>query len=459
MTAVLDCLINGGAVITGDGSTCLDIASVGLLHGCIEMALPGKPEQSLSARQTIDATGCLVFPGIINAHAHNCVIGPSMPSGSAPPLPGAVSWQRNRHLLSGTTTLLNVCGFALPQELEDCEPHSLEVHLSTAHSPANFRAAQSVDGAGLRERHLCMTIELALAMGAKALGEVGGGQTLGGGAQEYRFIPEAVKHFTGCDIHPHVARRLRDAVVGRYLRPQDGVDDEQLQAVLVSCRLENVLTPTSARDLIATSVMPSVNLALAGFEELAQHSEQTGYPAIFHNSTPSVGTLLEVSGKHPGARLVAGHSNHPMFLPEEAVAYATQLRERGVAIDVSTLDCIVTRWRNDASNLDALVSSGLVDTLSTDFAGGHWDAILEAIHRIIRKQQMTPAAAIALATGNVARIFPQLAADRGLIEKGRRADLVIADRTNCARVRDVFIKGKMVVANGAILERSAPACR
>jgi predicted amidohydrolase len=452
MTPVLDCVIHGGAVITGDGSTCLDIASVGLLKGRVEVVLPGKPEPAVSARKTIDATGCLVFPGIINAHAHNCVLGPSMPSGSAPPTQAAVSWQRNRHLLCGTTTLLNVCGFALPQELEHGDPHPLDVHLSTAHSPSNFRAARSVDGAGLREQHLRMTIEQALALGAKALGEVGGGQTLGGGAQEYRFIPEAVKRQTGREIQPHVARLLRDGVVGRYLQPQDGVADEDLQAVLVSCDLADVLTPASVRDLIVASVMPSVGLALAGFEDVGRLSQQTGYPAIFHNSAPSVSALLAVAQKYPRARLIAGHSNHPMFLPQEAVEYARQLKERGVAIDVSTLDCIVTRWRNDASNLDALVTSGLVDTLSTDFAGGHWDGILEAIHRIIRKQQMAPAAAIALATGNVARIFPQLAADRGLIEKGRRADLVIADRANCARVRDVIIRGELVVANGAILE-------
>lgn len=63
---------------------------------------------------------------------------------------------------------------------------------------------------------------------------------------------------------------------------------------------------------------------------------------------------------------------------------------------------------------------------------------------------MSPAAAVALATGNVARTFPQLAGDRGLIEKGRRADLVIVDHVNLGRVRHVIIHGKLVVWNGAI---------
>ena len=106
---------------------------------------------------------------------------------------------------------------------------------------------------------------------------------------------------------------------------------------------------------------------------------------------------------------------------------------------------------NDAVNFDALIGSGLVDTISTDFAGGHWDGILEAIHRIIRKKQMSAPAAIALATGNVSRTFPQLAGDRGLIEKGKRADIVVADNANLGRVRDVLIAGRIIVRNGRIV--------
>jgi adenine deaminase len=89
--------------------------------------------------------------------------------------------------------------------------------------------------------------------------------------------------------------------------------------------------------------------------------------------------------------------------------------------------------------------------ISTDFAGGHWDGILEAIHRIVRLKQLNTPAAIALATGNVARTFPQLAGDRGLIEKGKRADLVITDSVNLSRVRDVIVAGRHVVQNGRIV--------
>jgi alpha-D-ribose 1-methylphosphonate 5-triphosphate diphosphatase PhnM len=139
-----------------------------------------------------------------------------------------------------------------------------------------------------------------------------------------------------------------------------------------------------------------------------------------------------------------------MFTAEQAVHYAGELKARGALIDISTLDCIETRWRNDAVNIDALIEAGYVDTISTDFAGSHWDGILKAVHRMVRNKQLSAPAAVALATGNVANIFPQLAGDRGLLAKGRRADVVITDSTNLSRVKHVLIAGRLVVRNGAL---------
>ena len=315
---------------------------------------------------------------------------------------------------------------------------------------AAIEAALAIDGAGLSERHRHASIDDALSQGAKALGEVGGGQTLGGGAQEYRFIPEAMKRATGREVSPLVSRQLRNAVVGRYLKVEDGVSDGELQSILNECGLSDVCSARTVRQVILASVMPPVDLALRGFEEVAREAARVGFPAIFHNSAPSVQRLIEVAEKYPHANIVAGHTNHPMFLPDESVSFAHELRRRGVTIDVSTLDSIQTRWRNNPANFDALIEAGCVDTISTDYAGGHWDSILVAIQRIVNKKQMSPAAAVALATGNVARAFPQLASDRGLIEKGRRADLAIVDRVNLGRVRHVIIHGKVVVWNGTI---------
>jgi len=146
---------------------------------------------------------------------------------------------------------------------------------------------------------------------------------------------------------------------------------------------------------------------------------------------------------------VAAHANHPSFRPDECVASARELKKRGVVIDVSTLDCITTRWRNDATNIDLLVREGLVDTLSTDFAGGDWDSILAAINRMVQREQTTLPGAIALATGNVARIFPEFAGDRGILAPGKRADVAIVESHNLARVRHLMINGRFAVWNGA----------
>lgn len=448
-------IFQDGCVIAGDGMTVLSRADVLVIAGQIrDIDTSCTLHRRLDASaDIIDASGCTIIPGIINAHAHGCIFGPSMPSGSAGLSDGEIEYNRNRHLLQGTTTLLNVCGLAYPDEI-DLDPgtaHPLDIHVSTAHTEGNIQAALAVDGAGLSTRHLSATVDHVLSKGAKALGEVGGGQTLGGGAQEYKFIPQAIKRETGLEIDPGVARRLKNAVLGRDLNPERAISNEDLDAVLDDYGLAGRVQADQIRMIVINSVMPSVSKALAGFEEIASESARVGYPAIFHNAAPTARRLIELTQKYSAARIVAGHSNHPSFLPDEAVAVATKLRERGAKIDVSTLDSISTRWRNDASNFDTLIETGLVDTISTDFAGGHWDGILEAIHRIVRKKQLSTAAAVALATGNVARIFPQLAGDRGLIEKGKRADLVIADSANLSRVRDVFIGGRPVVRNGRII--------
>ncbi|WP_342636409.1 amidohydrolase family protein [Rhizobium azibense] len=287
-----------------------------------------------------------------------------------------------------------------------------------------------------------------LAAGAVALGEVGGGQTLGGGAQEYRFIPEAILRETGLEVTPVTARRLKEAVLGRFLDQVDEMPDSMLEDELEHAGLSSHVTTERIREIITRSVMPSVALSLEGFDEIAEEAERVGYPAIFHNAAPSAKRLCAVIEKHPNARIVAGHSNHSSFLPDEAVSIALDLRSKGAVIDVSTLDCISTQWRNDAANLDALIDGGCVDTISTDFAGGHWDGILEAIHRMVKKEQLSAPAAIALATGNVAAVFPRMAGDRGLIEKGKRADLAVVDYVSFGRVRHVIIDGSVAVMNG-----------
>ncbi len=448
-----DTVVINGSVITGDGRTFLEKAIVRLRDDRIVEVREGT-QMTTEDAFIIDATGCTVLPGIINAHAHGCIHGPTMPSGSMPFAEQDVAYSRNRHLLSGTTTLLNVCGLAAPDEIcpPETEHHPLEIHVSTAHTPSNIAAAMEIDGKGLSERHRALTIEKMIADGAKALGEAGGGQTLGGGAQDYRFIPAAILTATGVAVHPKMARSLKEAVLGRSLNGDGAADQPVLEQLMESCGLKAHLNAAEMRELIVKTVTPPVAVSLQGFWEIAAQSARFDLPAIFHTALPTIETLLTIAATHPACKMVAGHANHPSFSEEEAVHFGLELRKRGAAIDVSTLDCVHTRWRNEPGNLDALIEAGLVDTISTDFAGGDWDSILSAVQRMVTKRQLRAPAAVALATGNVARTFPQLAGDRGFIEKGRRADLAICEGHNLSRVRHVMIKGEIAVWNAALVD-------
>jgi predicted amidohydrolase len=445
-------IITNTTIITGDGETVLPTGQIWIADGKIAAVRPGSEQLPCHGIARFDAGGATSLPGVINSHAHGCASGPAMPSGSKPLRSGDIRYYRNRHLLGGTTTLLNVCGLSLPHEINvpSQGPHPLRIFTTTAHTPRSIEAACEIDGSGLGDSHRAVSAVEAIECGAVALGEGGGGQTLGGGAQDYGFLPQAILKATGVLVEARDARRLKEALLGRALTRHQVSPNAQFAALCGELGLLKIASHESVALAIAGSVMKPVRNALRGLSELAALSAQTGLPAILHNAVPSAAHILDLARAFPSAKLVAAHSNHPSFTPEEAVSTALDLREAGVVIDVSTLDCISTHWRNSAENLDALIGEGLVDTLSTDFAGGHWDGILEAVHRMIVKRQLPTPRAIALATGNVASIFDAFS-DAGRLEVGKRADIAIADGLNLGRVRHVIIGGKIVVQDGTIV--------
>jgi imidazolonepropionase-like amidohydrolase len=454
-----DLIITNTAIITGDGKTIHPKGQIGIKDGKIAALVVSPDQLPLKGASVLDAGGATSFPGVINGHAHGCAFGPVMPSGSKPFRPEDVRYYRNRHLLGGTTTLLNVCGLCLPDELADPSGarHPLRIFSTTAHSTGSKAAAFDSDGSGLRPWHLAISAEGAIAQGAVALGEGGGGQTLGGGAQDYAFLPRAIAQVTGVLVGAREARVLKETLLGRNLQGLQTSPNAQFIALCGELDLLKTASVDKIAKAIATSVLKPMRKAVLGLGELAELSARTGLPAILHNALPSAHHILALARAFPSARLIAAHSNHPSFSPEEAIANARLLRECGVTIDVSTLDCISTHWRNSAENLDALIGEKLVDTLSTDFAGGHWDGILEAVHRMVVKGQLSASEAVALATGNVASVFVAFE-NAGRIEIGRRADVTIADGLNLSRVRHVVIGGQRVVVDGTIVQ-PAPISR
>jgi imidazolonepropionase-like amidohydrolase len=95
-----------------------------------------------------------------------------------------------------------------------------------------------------------------------------------------------------------------------------------------------------------------------------------------------------------------------------------------------------------------MFEAGLVDTISTDYAGGHHDPILLAVDHATKAGVVTLPAAIAMATENVAAAVPGVAPGRGRIVPGAVADLVVIDPGRLDRVEVVMIGGRVVVRDG-----------
>ena len=76
MTDTPDLVISGGTVVGVDGSRRADLAIRGGRIAAIE---PDLGALRASARETIDATGLLVLPGVIDVHTHTRVANDAHP--------------------------------------------------------------------------------------------------------------------------------------------------------------------------------------------------------------------------------------------------------------------------------------------------------------------------------------------------------------------------------------------
>jgi len=106
-------------VVLPDKDVILEDASLLIEGGLISRIDRVKYRFDYSIDFYIDADdGGYVILGLINNHAHGYTFGPLHPSAGRPISFGLMIRNLNRHLLQGTTTLLNVDGFALIEEVE-----------------------------------------------------------------------------------------------------------------------------------------------------------------------------------------------------------------------------------------------------------------------------------------------------------------------------------------------------
>jgi|GEM_PF-391783 len=456
--------IVNAAVVTGDGEMFYEQATVYIRGDRIEAVEPGhldtaRVEELSRHRRVLDGAGLVVWPGLINHHTHGTVPGPLFPSGE-PALPVAqVRRNLNRHLAQGVTTLVNVDGFALPEEAALVADHPVRVLLATAHLPAAVKAADLVSGKGLGPEHRTATVEKMLAAGAVAIGEIGAGHTLGGGGQDYLYIPRAIESATGRRVTPEQARALKLATLGRRLDPA-AFDRAETARVLQEIGLDDVLDPDRVRELVARSVLPPVATALAAFDEAAQLAARYGVAVIFHNSAPSADRVLAMArryGRSP-ARVIAAHSNHDTFTVADSVETARRLREAGAWVDLATfsLSPLAREKMGDFREyFDALAAAGHAQLLSTDYNGGYWDGIPLAIARMVQHGWGNLPRAVAMATANVADVLGL--SDRGRLRPGLLADLTLVQAEDLSRVEAVLVGGKVVFEAQQHDNREEPA--
>ncbi|HLW58668.1 MAG TPA: amidohydrolase family protein [bacterium] len=448
-------VLRNATVVTGDGATVISDGAVVVEGARIVEVRSGSHSRTGGGDTVMDLGGRLIVPGAINSHAHGSVACPLFASG-APPLPfERVLANLDYHLLGGTTTLLNLDGFNLPEEVDrSVRAHPINLRSATIHFPLSFQAANEADGKGLAPAHLAMSVETMLAHGAVAIGEVGGGHTLAGGGQDYMYIPMAVERETGVRLTPHQAAGIKYAVLGR--RGQvEAYDRARVEAVLAQVGLAGRMTPERAREIIHSTVLPSFQVALDGLREAGLLAARHRVPVVVHTSAPSEAAIDDAADA-AGSFLVSGHTNHSTFTVEESLACARRVKKKGAWIEVCTLDAFGARKLVERpDNMYALLRHDLVDLVATDYAAGRWDNPYVGMAHAVADGVLALPKAVTLVTKNVTAAYPGLAADRGEIAPGKIADLVVC-RGRLDQVDLVFVNGTLVCEDGTV-RRSAGA--
>lgn len=294
-----------------------------------------------------------------------------------------------------------------------------------------------------------MTAAKMVEWGVAVLGEAGGGETLAGGPTDRRDIPDAVKRETGRTIDAAQARQLKMAVLGLRVKEQ-AYDREKVAATLAQIGLDGVLTPETARDMIVETVLPGFQVSLESLVDAGRQAAKLGVPALLHNSPQSEEAVLAAAEIAGEGMLIAGHTNIPTYKPEESIAWARRLKAKGAWIEVCTMDAFGARQAAPGGdqNMYAMLREGVVDFFATDFAFGKWDGIYQAVGQALKAGAIELAPVVAMVSRSALRAIPRLAPDRGGIEPGKVADLVVSAANDPGAIERVYASGKLVVQDG-----------
>ena len=108
--------------------------------------------------------------------------------------------------------------------------------------------------------------------------------------------------------------------------------------------------------------------------------------------------------------------------------------------------------KTDGVKQDNNYENDLIDIISTDFAAGKSDSMLEAIqHAALEEKLVGLAKAVNQATARVAEVLPRLAPNLGLLKKSYTADIVITEYPALKNVERVYIGGKLAAKDGKVI--------
>ncbi len=440
-------ILRNAEIVVGDGRSKPFRGSIAIDGGVIAAVSPAELTGGPGDTE-IDLAGRLAVPGGIDIHAHATAPGPRFASGTPGVSTAESLGNLRRHLAQGHTTVVDLDGFKVPEEnarVRGIQP--VKVELSTIHFEPMLEAADACDGSGLGAEHRAMTATEMNERGAVVIGEVGAGMTLGGGGQDYIYIPAAIEKATGTRITQSQAQALKFAALGRHIRPGTP-DRSRLSSLIVEYGLAG-LDVDRLVELIERSVLPSFAIALEGVVRSASLARQLGLPTLVHNSAPSDDAAREAA-TIAGDLFIGGHTNHSTYDTDETVASARWIRQHGGYVEVDTFDAWTagTGVLRTPERLIALAQEDLIDIVATDYAAGHWDGVWELVAGFVQMRLLPIEKAVALVTGNVGRALPRIGVDRGLLRPGFAADIVVASASSLADIALVLVDGEVVYSSG-----------
>jgi len=425
-------LIRNATVVDGTGGPVRERASVivedHLIAGVVDRPAPYYDR----ADRIIDARDGYVLPGVLNHHVHGLTRGPLMISGEPPLTDERVRTNGEILLRQGVTRACNVDGFALVEEAVAASRFpGLTVLVSVLQTPKHYE--WTVDGpfplGGIGPRHHT-TLDEQLRRGAVAIGEIGPG--VDAHWADYTLIPLAFRRELGISLSRDQARELR-------LLSEAG-DTEGLRATLTAAGAPAEYAERFTA-VVAETVRWQAQAETACREGLAAADDHPGVPVILHH-TPGTYELALEAAEHLGPRLIAAHSNFQIQDPELAVAHARALKERGATVDIMSGDAWGGREFHPTPDVTlALLASGCVDLISTDYAGGFWDPMLLVVEKAAQAGVLALEAGVRMVTGAVADALPAMAPQRGTLVEGQVADIAVSAPGALSDIRNVLVSG------------------